>query len=181
MFAAQVAAPSGEYLVVDLDGTLVLTDTFAACILEALRKRVSSLPALIAGLMRGRAVSKRIAASLAKLNVESLPYNEPLLDYLREQKAAGRRLILATGADLIIATQVAGHLGIFDEVIASDGTSNLTGEAKLRAIQERIGGAPFAYAGNSRADLGVWRVSQAAILVGAPRSCASELRATGVA
>jgi 4-hydroxybenzoate polyprenyltransferase/phosphoglycolate phosphatase-like HAD superfamily hydrolase len=181
MSAAQVSVPSGEYLVVDLDGTLVLTDTFAACVLEALRKRFSSLPAVIAGLMRGRAVSKRIAASLAKLNVESLPYNEPLIEYLREQKAAGRRLILATGADVTIAAEVAAHLGIFDEVIASDGTRNMTGEEKVRAIEERTGGAPFMYAGNSRADLRVWRRSQAAILVATPRSCARELRAAGIA
>jgi 4-hydroxybenzoate polyprenyltransferase len=181
MSAAHISVPPLEYLVVDLDGTLVLTDTFAACVLEALRKRFSSLPAVVAGLIKGRAVSKRIAASLAKLNVESLPYNEPLIEYLREQKAAGRRLILATGADLSIATQVAEHLAIFDEVIASDGARNMTGDEKVRAIEERIGNAPFTYAGNSRADLRVWRRSQAAILVGAPRSCARELRAAGIA
>jgi 4-hydroxybenzoate polyprenyltransferase len=180
MSVAQVSLPSADYLVVDLDGTLVLTDTFAACVLEALRKRFSCLPAVLAALIRGRAVSKRIAASLARLNVESLPYNEPLIEYLREQKAAGRRLILATGADLTIAAEVAGHLGIFDEVIGSDGERNMTGEEKVRAIQERIGGAPFTYAGNSRADLRVWRRSQAAVLVAAPRSCARELRAAGI-
>jgi 4-hydroxybenzoate polyprenyltransferase len=181
MSSARVSLSSGEYLVVDLDGTLVLTDTFAACLLETLRKRFSSLPAVIAGFLRGRAVSKRVAASLAGLNVASLPYNEPLLEFLRAEKAAGRRLILATGADLSIATEVAEHLGIFDEVIASDGARNITGDEKARAIHERIGDAPYTYAGNSRADLRVWRRSQAAILVGANRSCARELRTAGIA
>ena len=181
MSTAQLSVKPDEYLVVDLDGTIVLTDTFAACVLEALRRRFSSFPAVVAALMRGRAASKRIAASLARLNVESLPYNEPLIEYLREQKAAGWRLILATGADGTIASEVASHLGIFDEVIASDGIRNMTGEAKLRAIEERIGGAPFTYVGNSRADLSVWRRSHGAILVAAPRSCAREVRAAGVA
>lgn len=181
MSTAQLSVHPGEYLVVDLDGTIVLTDTFAVCVLEALRRRFSSFPAVVAGLIRGRAASKRIAASLARLNVEILPYNEPLIAYLREQKAAGWRLILATGADGTIASQVAAHLGIFDEVIASDGIHNMTGAAKLRAIEARTGGAPFTYAGNSRADLWVWHRSHAAILVAAPRSCARELREAGIA
>jgi 4-hydroxybenzoate polyprenyltransferase len=181
MSAAAVSISSQECIVVDLDGTLVLTDTFAATLFEALRKHPSCLPAVIAALLRGLAFCKRLTASLARLDVASLPYNEPLIDYLRQQRAFGRRLILATGADLSIATDVAKHLGIFDEVIGSDRGRNVTGDEKVRAIQERIGDTPFTYAGNSRADLRVWRHSQAAILVGAPRSCERELRDAGIA
>jgi 4-hydroxybenzoate polyprenyltransferase len=180
MSVAAVSLSPREHIVVDLDGTLVLTDTFVATLLEALRKHPSCLLALITALLRGRAFCKRVTAALARLNIASLPYNEPLVDYLRQERALGRRLILATGADLSIATGVAEHLGIFDDVIGSDGGRNLIGAEKLRAIQERIGDSPFVYAGNSRADLGVWRGSHSAILVGAPRSCVRELRDAGI-
>jgi hypothetical protein len=39
MFVAAFPISSLEPIVVDLDGTLVLTDTFAASLLEALRNR----------------------------------------------------------------------------------------------------------------------------------------------
>ena len=170
-----------EHIVVDLDGTLVLTDTFVASLLETCRKYPLRIPRLALSLFGGRASCKRAAAALARLDVACLPYNEPLLDYLRGERAAHRHLILATGADLSIASRVAAHLGIFDEVIASDGSRNVTGDEKLRAIRERIGDEPFTYAGNSRADLRVWRRAKSAILVGAPRSCARDLRAAGIA
>lgn len=181
MSAAAFPIPAPEPIVVDLDGTLVLTDTFTASLLDALRNRPACLPVVITALLRGRAFCKETVASLAPLNVESLPYNAPLIEYLRHERAAGRRLILATGADRSIATRVAEHLGIFDEVIASDGRRNVTGDQKLRAIRERIGDEPFTYAGNSRDDIRVWRRSRSAILVGVPRSCVRELRHAGVA
>jgi 4-hydroxybenzoate polyprenyltransferase/phosphoglycolate phosphatase-like HAD superfamily hydrolase len=180
MSVAAVSISHRRHIVVDLDGTLVLTDTFAASLLEAVRKRPSCIFGLIAALLRGRAICKNIAAEIARLNIASLPYHEPLIEYLKQERAAGHRLILATGADLSIANAVAEHLGIFDDVIASDGARNMTGDEKLRAIREKLGDMPFTYAGNSRADLKVWRRSQAAILVGAPRSCARELHNAGI-
>ena len=180
MSAAAVSSPRRDNIIVDLDGTLVRTDTFAASLLETLRKRPSCILALIVALFRGRAFCKRVAADRAQLNIASLPYNQALIDYLRLQRALGHRVILATGADLSIATAVAEHLGIFDDIIASDGERNVTGNEKLRAIQETIGDVPFTYAGNSRADLEVWRRSQSAILVGAPSSCARDLRGASI-
>ena len=48
-----------------------------------------------------------IPLSLAPLDITVLPYNAPLIEYLRQQKSAGRRIILATGADLSIAKKIA--------------------------------------------------------------------------
>ena len=62
---------------------------------------------------------------------------------------------------------MATHLGLFDTVLASDGVVNLTGPAKLAAIQSTLGDQPFVYVGNERADLAVWREADGAILVGA--------------
>jgi 4-hydroxybenzoate polyprenyltransferase len=180
-YATAIVKSEPECIVVDLDGTLVFTNTFVAAILEVLRKHPFRILALIAALFRGRAECKRLAASLALLDVASLPYNQPLIEYLRQQKAAGRRILLATGADGSIARAVADHLDIFEEIIASENGRNVTGAEKVRAIRECIGEVPFTYAGNSRADLKVWYQARTAILIGAPRSCTRLLRQAGIA
>jgi 4-hydroxybenzoate polyprenyltransferase/phosphoglycolate phosphatase-like HAD superfamily hydrolase len=181
MSAAAVSVSPIEHIVVDLDGTLVRTDTFIACALEAVRRRPLCLFTLLAMLLRGRALCKKAAAALGRIRVDALPYNNQLIEYLRDQRMSGMHLILATGADQSIARGVADHLGIFEEVICSDGDRNMTGREKLRAIRERLGDLPFAYVGNSRADLQVWRGSQAAILVAAPEASANRLRREGIA
>ena len=159
--------PSTVPLCVDLDGTLVRSDTLHETFISAsvLLRRPSGIRSLI---RRGRAGLKQHLARYANLDVRTLPYNEELLEYLREQKAAGRRLVLVTGADHAIADAVNEHLGLFDDVIASDGVVNLTGRAKARMLISRFGEKGFDYAGNGRPDLVVWRAARAAVLVDTP-------------
>lgn len=154
-------------LVVDLDGTLTPTDTLAESAIKAVKHHPASLLYIPLWLLKGRAFLKRRIATTANdhFNPAALPYNEALLDYLRSERARGRQLILATAADSRIANGVATHLGLFDMVLASDGSDNLKGRHKLRKI-ERAVGQPFAYAGDHAADLPIWQASSAAVLVG---------------
>jgi hypothetical protein len=62
---------------------------------------------------------------------------------------------------------VAAHVGIFDEVMASDGKTNLRGANKRRALTAKFGERAYDYAGNSSVDLGVWPGTRAAIIVNA--------------
>ena len=163
-------------LVVDLDGTLVRTDTLAeAVIAVALRLRLG--PALWLLLTRGRAAFKRRISEQAPPAAALLPYNEPLLAWLRAEKDSGRRLVLATAADSTVAGAVASHLGLFDDVIASDGSMNLKGAAKADALTERFGARGFVYAGDSRADVAVWRAAAGAVVVNAAPAVAAAARA----
>ena len=126
-------------------------------------------------LATSRAGLKRNVAALAPLDVSLLPYNRPLLAYLREQKAAGRKLVLATAADQRVAQAVADFLDLFDEVIASDGEHNLKGEAKATALVARFGVRGFSYAGNDSSDLAVWRAAHSAVVVNASRAVDAEV------
>jgi 4-hydroxybenzoate polyprenyltransferase/phosphoserine phosphatase len=153
-------------LYVDLDGTLLRGDSLhEACL--SLVIRPSSWPAAMRALFAGKAAFKQVVVERSELRAEALPYRPEFLTWLREQRNAGRRLILATGADRAIADSVANHLGIFDEVLASDGRTNLTGAHKLKAIQAHAAGAPFAYAGDGSVDLPIWAAAHSAVLVGA--------------
>ena len=152
-------------LVVDLDGTLTPTDTLAESVIKLVKQSPLNLLRMPLWLLRGRSHFKDAVAQQAGISAPYLPYNEALVTYLHEQKASGRRIVLATAAHHSIADAVSRHLGLFDQVIATTPGSNLKGKAKLQAIEQSIG-RDFVYAGDSRADLPIWQASTAAILVG---------------
>ncbi len=152
-------------LVVDLDGSLLRTDSLVESILDLARRHPLHLFVLPIWILPGRAAFKRRLAEYTSLDVATLPYHAGFLEYLRQQHALGRRLVLATGADQSIARAVADHLGIFDEVIGSDGTRNYSGRAKREELNRRFGAKNYVYAGNARIDLHVWRDAGAAVLV----------------
>lgn len=164
-------------LVVDLDGTLLHTDTLHESALQLLRDRPADTLCIPGWLAQGKAAMKRRIATLTQLNVETLPYSQGFVDWLKEQKAAGRQLVLCTAADRAVAEPIAQHLGLFDEVMASDGEVNLAGANKAEVLSMRFGERGFDYAGNSSADLAVWARAREAVVVNAPASLLAQARA----
>ena len=115
-------------------------------------------------LLGGRASFKERVARLSGIDPAVLPYREEILRFLREEKSRGRRLVLATAADRMIAEAVSQHVGIFDDVLSSDGTRNLKGRVKLEAIREHAQSG-FGYMGDSMADLPILQAAEQAYLV----------------
>lgn len=152
-------------LCVDLDGTLVKTDTFAQALLLLIRTRPAvlfSIPQWAAG---GLAAFKRRIAQEIRLDPSALPYHPELLAFLKSEKANGRELILVTASDAIPARAVAAHVGLFSDVMASDGVINLKSARKRDALVARFGAKGFDYAGNATDDLAVWEVASGIIAV----------------
>jgi 4-hydroxybenzoate polyprenyltransferase/phosphoserine phosphatase len=139
-------------LCVDLDGTLVKSDTLHDSALALARHRPAALLNIPGWLLQGKAALKRHLANSIQLDVVHLPYNRELLQYLEQQRATGRPIYLATAADADTATRIAAHLGLFTGVLASDGHLNLAGKNKLAAFQSRFGDN-FSYIGNALPDL----------------------------
>lgn len=161
-------------LVVDLDGTLLRTDMLHESALAVLREHPLDLLRIPGWLGRGKAALKAELARRISIDPSVLPYHVELVAWLREQRAARRPLVLCTASDRSIALPIAEHLGLFDEVMASDGQTNLAGAHKARALAERYGERGFDYAGNAPADLAVWAVSQQAVVVAAPPGLAAK-------
>ena len=161
---------AGVVLCVDLDGTLVRTDTLLEGILRILKRDPRVLFLFFAWMLKGKAHLKRKVAERANLDPRELPYCQDLILYLEAERRLGTRIVLATGADERTAASVAAHLGIFDEILASDGVINLTAGRKMRALVARFGTRGFRYAGNSRSDLPVWRQADQALVCGANTS-----------
>ncbi len=163
-------------LIVDLVGTLVLSDHLHESALLAVRQELSNLIKIFLWLREGKASLKENLALHVKFDPSSLPYNQALLSWLKIQHAGGRKLILCTGADQSIANAVAAHLNIFSEAWGSNGKINLSGEAKANALVERWGEAGFDYVGNSAKDIRVWEKCNSAIIVNASASLAMKAR-----
>ena len=159
-------------LCVDLDGSLINTDTLFENIAIALRNW-HFFKAML-WLLKGRAQFKEKLAQEIMPDAKYLPYNRAVLDYLKEQKSLGRYLVLATACNNKIAQSVSQHLGIFDEVIASDGKSNLRGATKAQALINRFGVRGFSYLGNDKTDLKVWKEALTGILVNTKNSVAAQ-------
>ncbi len=173
-------APAGSNtneipLCVDLDGTLLRTDMLHEGMARLLARPWLLLVAAFQ-LLRGRAALKHWLAAHVPLDPALLPYRQDVLTWLRQQKQRGRRLVLATGADQSLAHAVAAHLGIFDEVLASDGYVNLTGRAKADRLVTEFGQGHFDYVGDSETDRPVWAAARRAIRV-EPAAGASKLKA----
>jgi 4-hydroxybenzoate polyprenyltransferase len=163
-------------LCVDLDGTLVATDTLWESALALLHTRPLRALLLPAWLVSGRAALKRALAHAAPIDVATLPYRAEVLAYIAEARAAGRRVVLVTASTRAIAERVAAHTGVFDDVLASD-AENLKGTRKREALVARFGERGFEYVGDSRADLAVWAAAGAGSLVGGSRALAAGLAA----
>jgi 4-hydroxybenzoate polyprenyltransferase len=138
-------------LCVDLDGTLVKSDTLLDGLCLLARRHPLQLWRVPVWLMRGRAHLKFEVARRAPLDPARLPYNRDLVRFLQSERRENRQIFLATGADGELAQRVASHLGLFEGVLASDKATNLTRERKLTRLRDQLG--EFDYIGNSRADL----------------------------
>ena len=152
-------------IVVDLDDTLVLTDTLHENLITLIKNNPVEIFKLPTKLTNGKAAFKNYVYQNSQLEVDSLPYRKELIEYLTAKKQEGHKIILATAANEEIANTVAAYLGIFDQVLGSSSSHNLRGENKLQAIQQYVG-KEFIYAGDHSVDLPIWKVSKGAIIAG---------------
>lgn len=159
-------------LAVDLDGTLIATDLLWEGLFLLLRQNPFAVFMVPFWLLGGPARLKQEIARRVDLDPASLPYREELLSRLRAEKTAGRKIILATGTPLRFAEAIAGHVGVFDTVIATDGASNLTCVRKRQKLVDTYGDGGFDYAGNSKHDVSVFESARTAIVVAPDRKAA---------
>jgi len=167
---------AGIPLCCDLDGTLLRSDMFYESLVRVLRSAPWVALCLPWWLLRGKAYLNEQLATRCSLDPALLPYDQPLVEWLREQRRSGRRLVLATATHQRLAAGIAGHLGLFDEIIATDGEQNVRGRRKASRLEARFGPHGFDYAGDSREDLPVWQASRAAVVAGAAPSLLSRVR-----
>lgn len=167
-------------LCVDLDGTLVKSDTLMDSLLVLLRNRPLDALRFPLWLLRGKAAVKAEVGARVSLDVRHLPYNRSVVEYLEAERGEGRKLWLATGADQQLAARVADHLGLFEGVLASDGRTNLTAGNKLEGLRKTFGDEGYDYIGNAGPDLPLLQHAGTAMIANPALALRTRLRARGV-
>ena len=169
-------AASGRVLVVDLDGTLVRTDTTLERVFAILGRTPLRAPTLLAWLLRGRAVLTRNLAAAIDIDPASLPYDSAVLARIEAARLAGAKVYIASTADERLARQVADHIGA-DGVIVSEGRTSPAGRTRAERLTETFGAKGFDYLGGGAADLPVWAAAETAVIVGGRPALARRLAA----
>ncbi|MHB8885614.1 MAG: UbiA family prenyltransferase [Methylovirgula sp.] len=152
-------------IVVDLDGTLILTDCLYEQVAVAAFSKPLCLLQRLPELLRGRAVLKAALARDVEIPFETLPLSENLVEWLRGEIGKGREIHLCSAANQTVVDAAARHLKFFTTAIGSD-KINLKGQAKAEYLAERFPEG-FIYVGDSRADLAVWKVAHGIVLANA--------------
>ena len=158
---------SAVALCIDCDGTLIRSDLLHESILLMLKGAPWKLLMLPIWLARGKAYMKQRIAESVSFDWATIPVREEVLALVLAARESGRHTVLATASDVALAQGLADHLGVFEEVIASDGRINLSGRLKAEKLCQRFGARGFDYAGDSSIDLPVWAVSRRAVVVSA--------------
>ena len=153
-------------LCVDMDGTLLKTDTLVEAVVRFLIANPLSIFQLISWLLKGRAHFKAEIAKRWVPTDDSLPANQDFLAYLKEQHDSGRSLVLATAANSRMAEAIHKFYPFFSAILASDADENCKGTKKAAALTKRFPHG-FDYAGNSSADVLCWQAARQAIVVNA--------------
>jgi len=111
-------------LCVDLDGTLSKTNTLHETVLALIRTAPQKIFLLPYWVMRGREYLWQKLSEHTSINAALLPYRQEVLEYLRQEKDAGRELVLISGAHNSIVESVADHLKIFDRYLLKNSLEN---------------------------------------------------------
>ena len=153
-------------LVVDLDGTLIQSDTLFEVFISLLFSHPLDALRVLPSLYHGRAAFKQMLSSyLSGEIIKTLPVRGDLYRYLRREKEAGRSLHLVSAADEQVVATISNHFEIFDSFKGSNGTNNLKGSHKAQYLKERFPNG-FAYIGDSPADMPVWQAADEILLAG---------------
>ena len=164
--------------VLDVDGTFLRTDMLFESFWGGLGKDPIQTIRTSLAHFRDRARLKAELAKIAALRTDLLPVAPEVLEVARAAQAEGREVILASASDQSVVAQLASDYNLSDRIFASDGHTNLKGDAKADALVAAFGEGGFHYAGNATVDRAVWDHADAALVVGDPRS-AKALEAQG--
>ena len=175
---ALLALPPSVPLVLDLDGTLIEGDLLYKSFFSIFRRNPAIVFSCALWLLRGRAVLKRQLALRNRIDWDRLQFHQNVVTLAKHERSRGRRIILATAADAILAGPAASFCPFIDQVFASDGERNLKGSAKAELLMRAFPGG-FIYAGDSKSDLAVWARASGIVLVNVSASVRKAARAMG--
>ena len=114
---------------------------------------------------QGKSYLKSQLVKTVQLNVDQLPYNEELIEFLKEKSKIGHPIILVSASNTDIVQKVIRKFDFFAAGYGSTESLNLKGENKANFLVDEFGEKGFDYVGDCAADLPIWKVAQDSYLV----------------
>jgi 4-hydroxybenzoate polyprenyltransferase len=165
-------------LVIDLDGTMLRSDTLIEGIAAGLfQKPFSTLAGCASAIVSVPRFKSWVFRNI-DVDYDAIPANDDLVAWLADEKARGRKIHLVSAANQGVVDRLADRFDIFDSAHGSSDTHNLKGNNKRKFILDRFG-PDAVYAGDSRPDFHVWKGVGGAVYAGSNRAAASRLRKGG--
>jgi 4-hydroxybenzoate polyprenyltransferase len=151
---------------VDLDKTLSKTDTLQEAIISLIKENPFNIFFFFFWFSKGLVNFKNEVFTKANINVELLPFNYELIEYLKQLKSNGNKIYLVTASVQFLADQISNAIPIFEESFGTGLSNNLKGINKKNFLNEKFGEGRYIYVGDSKADLKVWNSAKGAIVIG---------------
>lgn len=153
-------------LCVDLDGTLIKTDSLIESIVKLLGQNFLKLPQIFLNVLKGKIAFKKYISQSVTLNPKALPYNQEVIEFIKSEHQKGRKVLLVTAAHESIAKLVCDQFDFIDGFLATNDQLNLLGENKANKLVQEFGEKGFDYLGNEKKDLAIWKRSRNSYVVG---------------
>ncbi len=165
-------------LCVDLDNTLIKTDSLYEMLLALIKTNPRALGQVPLAMLRGKAYLKKFVLSQCPLAVETMPVNIAVVEYAKQASNTGRTVVLVTGANQLLAERVQRHFPFFHEAHGSSEQINLTGSRKAMFLIQRFGKNNFDYMGDSDVDFKVWAEAKGGVVVSHKPNFISKVKST---
>lgn len=164
-------------IIVDLDGTLIKTDSMIESLISVLKNNPFRIFSLLAKLLKGKIDFKKYVYEHCDFFsfAGTFPVNTDFVCYLKEEKQNGSKIYLVSASDdraVKITVESLELTSLFDGIYGTSGKNNLKGGNKLEFIKNNITSNnaenEIIYCGDSNSDLALWKDKSidGAVLVG---------------
>jgi phosphoserine phosphatase len=153
-------------LAVDLDHSLIDTDMIYLGMRQLIHKKIYLLPYLFyLRFFKGKPHAKEFLYRMTNLDIDKLPFNNELIDYINKEKHKYDHIILISGSYYKYVQSIFKHLRLFDSFAGTDLMTNMISENKVKYLNKQFHNPIFDYVGDSKKDLPIWELSRRAFVV----------------
>jgi 4-hydroxybenzoate polyprenyltransferase len=141
----------GSPLCVSLDGALIRSSLLSEGVVRLLRDNVRNCFAIPWWGLRGSAQLTSSVERAVDWDAAELPHNPELLTWLRQQREAGRYLVLCASCSAQLAARIAARYDFFDEVLTY-GPGDAQARTLTQCLEARFGAGQFEQLGPVQAE-----------------------------
>jgi len=153
-------------LAVDLDHTLIDTDMIYLCLKQIIFKKIYLLPYIFyLRFVRGKPYAKEFLYQKTCIDVHNLPFNDDVIEYIRNEKDKYNHIILISGSYYKYVKAVYDHLKIFNSYAGTDLSVNMISINKVKYLNNKFNNPIYDYIGDNIKDLPIWKLSRKVLVV----------------